>query len=84
MEYVLVRIQDGTEIGHGTVLASECPTLEEGATVTVAPHGTSSDQQAQYQIIDDQSGLKYLAERGTREGGPEGIYQYMVRSRDPR
>ncbi|WP_161884468.1 hypothetical protein [Deinococcus alpinitundrae] len=52
--------------------------------MTVAPHGTSSDQQAQYQIIDDQSGLKYLAERGTREGGPEGIYQYMVRSRDPR
>lgn len=83
MDYVLVEIQDGTDVGRGTVLASECATLEEGDSVTIAQHGSSSDQQAQYQIVDDESGLQYLAERGTGEGGHEGIYEYMVRPLDP-
>lgn len=83
MDYVLVKIQDGTDILHGTVLTSECATLERGDTVTITPHGSSSDQQAQYQIVDDESGLQYLAERGTGEGGHEGIYTYMVRPLHP-
>lgn len=83
MNFVLVRIQDGGEVGQGTVLASECPTLVVGASVRIAPHGSSSDQQAQYQIVDDETGLQYLAERGTGEGGHEGTYEYMVRPLNP-
>ncbi|MBB6018867.1 hypothetical protein ACFP9V_25190 [Deinococcus radiopugnans] len=83
MDYVLVRIQDGTEVGHGMILASECATLEEGDSVTIIQHGSSSDQQLQYQIVDDSSGLQYLAERGTGEGGHEGTYEYMVRPLHP-
>lgn len=83
MDYLLVQIQDGTDVGQGTVLASECPTLTIGTEVRIVQHGTSADQQAQYQIFDDQAGLQYLAERGTGEGGHEGIYQYMVRPLHP-
>ncbi len=85
MEYILVKIddQDETDLGPGTVIASECPTLEIGTVVRIELHGMSSDQRQQYQIFDDQAGLQYLAERGTGEGRDDGVYQYMVRPLNP-
>lgn len=78
MEYVLVKIQHGRDSNRGRVMSSECLTIDEGTTVRIVKHEASGGQLCHYELLDEETGLTYMAECGTGEGRYDDVYTYRV------
>lgn len=84
MDFVLVKIKhDSLAATRGTVMASECPTIDEDVEVVILPDGRNKDGAALFRLEDQATGLHYLAERGNAEANDDLVYQYQVQSRTP-